>query len=213
MIFIDCYSNASKQSDSTNSLSGFTYRTKYPTKVLYLNNVPASVTQCRKKTLQQGTQQLYSEQASAKLQFGFDSVTIFDGYDNSSSSVKITGYPSLGHFRSSGRYLYIELKSDEATQRSGFLAKYTPRRKGPKPLTVAAGTSHSTKACLVKPRSSKRDQEEPPTIEVYIFTCAQSVARSKDWLETVKSGAKMLDNYATNNFKIQSCPVMPYQDD
>ncbi|GAA55799.1 hypothetical protein CLF_109022 [Clonorchis sinensis] len=136
------------------SRSGFTYRTKYPTKVLYLNNVPASVTQCRKKTLQQGTQQLYSEQASAKLQFGFDSVTIFDGYDNSSSSVKITGYPSLGHFRSSGRYLYIELKSDEATQRSGFLAKYTPTLfhlvKSSYSLTDCRRRNLSHRACCVR---------------------------------------------------------------
>ncbi|OON19633.1 CUB domain protein, partial [Opisthorchis viverrini] len=63
--------------------------------------------------------------SSFDLEYNHDTLTIYDGYDNSSSPVVLTGYNFPDPFYSTGQYLYIEMETDREVQKSGFHATYT----------------------------------------------------------------------------------------
>ncbi|OON19634.1 CUB domain protein, partial [Opisthorchis viverrini] len=78
------------------------------------------------------------------LEYRHDNLTIYDGYDNSSSSVKFSGWYLPDPFYSTGRHLYIELNADGDVQWSGFLATYVSG-KLLKPLILTYSAPHTVR--------------------------------------------------------------------
>ncbi|KER19056.1 hypothetical protein T265_12031 [Opisthorchis viverrini] len=79
-----------------------------------------------------------------QLEYRHDNLTIYDGYDNSSSSVKFSGWYLPDPFYSTGRHLYIELNADGDVQWSGFLATYVSG-KLLKPLILTYSAPHTVR--------------------------------------------------------------------
>ncbi|KAG5448252.1 Deleted in malignant brain tumors 1 protein [Clonorchis sinensis] len=70
------------------------------------------------------TTQVLRQFSHTQLEYKHDNLTIYDGYDNSSSSVKFSGWYLPDPFYSTGHHLYIEMNADGDVQWPGFLATY-----------------------------------------------------------------------------------------